>query len=97
MQVACVHYLLLGETKESSMGVIDKCTYTLTCANCGTTESSSVLDHGSGWGGPSWDADTSFTGFNTEWSGGDKKEPVLQSTSCKQCGNPATVTSRYTQ
>lgn len=79
------------------MGIIDKCTYTLTCAKCGATESSSVVDSGSGWGGSSWDSGTEFSGFNTEWNGGDRKEPDLQSASCKQCGIPATITSKYSQ
>ena len=79
------------------MGTIDKCTYTLTCTKCGATEFSSVLDKGSSWSGSSWETGTEFFGFNTAWSGGGIDEPELQSASCKQCGIPATVSSKYSQ
>lgn len=79
------------------MGIIDKCTYTLSCSKCGVSEASSVLDKGSGWGGSSWGSSASFSNFITTWSGGDKEEPDLLSASCKECGASASVTSQYSQ
>lgn len=77
------------------MGIIDKKTYTIKCAQCGTKESASVLDKGSGWGGSSWQNGDSFTSFKTSWSGGGRDEPELTSTTCMNCGSAATVESVY--
>ncbi len=72
------------------MGVIDKTTYTLTCPKCGTKESASVLEKGSGWGG-SWQEGASFLSFKTQWIGGGKQEPKLTSATCGECGAEAKV------
>ncbi len=77
------------------MGVIDKTTYKLTCPQCGTSETSSVLDKGSGWGGSSWQEGAYFSMFQTEWSGGGSQEPKLTLAICKTCGVSATVKSGY--
>ena len=77
------------------MGTIDKTVYKLTCPQCGISETSSVLDKGSGWGGSCWDEKTSFSKFKTEWNGGGSQEPKLTLAACKACGGSATVESRY--
>jgi hypothetical protein len=76
------------------MGIIDKTTYTLSCHECETNESASVLDHGSGWSGSSWQSGAKFAGFQTQWNGGGKQEPELLSATCNACGKPAKVASR---
>ncbi len=77
------------------MGVIDKTVYKLTCPQCDTSETSSVLDRGSGWGGSSWQDGASFSKFKTEWSGGGSQEPRLTLAVCMACGGSATVESGY--
>lgn len=79
------------------MGIIDKCTYTLICPQCEISESASVLEKGSGWGGSSWEARASFAKFTTEWQGGGKSEPELLSATCKVCGSEASKTSKNSQ
>jgi len=77
------------------MGVNDKTVYKLTCPKCDTSETSSVLDKGSGWGGSSWQDEASFSNFKTEWSGGGSQEPKLILAVCNVCGGSATVESGY--
>jgi len=78
------------------MGIIDKCTYTLSCEICGISEEKSVLDKGSGWSGSSWQSPPKFANFNVEWNGnGGREEPDLVSAMCTKCGNPVSVQSRY--
>ena len=77
------------------MGIIDKTTYRLSCPACGTEETASVLDKGSGWGGSHWQSGVSFSSFDTSWSGGVKQEPKLTSAKCKRCGGAAQVASGY--
>jgi len=78
------------------MGVIDKTEYRLTCSQCNTSETSKVLDKGSGYGGSSWQEGATFTLFTTEWSGGGgSQEPRLTLAVCKACGRNAKVESDY--
>jgi hypothetical protein len=78
------------------MGIIDKCTYTLSCELCGISEEKSVLDKGSGWSGSFWNSPPKFASFSTEWNGnGGPEEPELVSAKCATCGNPAEVQSKY--
>ena len=73
------------------MGTIDKSTYTLSCDACDVTETSSVLDKGSNYGGSWWQSGTDFVNFVTEWQGGDKNEPKLTKASCRTCGASPTI------
>lgn len=78
------------------MGIIDKLTYTLSCATCSCTEQKSLVDKGSGWSGSFWGSPPKFTKFHVSWKGeGGREEPELVSANCAQCGNPAHVDSRY--
>ena len=77
------------------MGTIDKTTYTLTCQNCETNETSSVLDKGSNWGGSFWQSGTTFKAFDTDWTGGQNHEPTLEKAICKICKSPATIQRQY--
>jgi hypothetical protein len=77
------------------MGIIDSTSYTLECPKCATSESAKVLDKGSGWGGSSWQDGATFEKFITSWSGGGRQEPDLVSATCKECGQPANVTSGH--
>jgi hypothetical protein len=77
------------------MGIIDRCTYTLHCKQCNTTESQSVVDSGSSWSGSFWSSGPSFHHFDTEWEGSGKTEPDLVAVKCKQCGQQPEVNSKY--
>lgn len=78
------------------MGVIDKILYTLTCNHCGTTEKSSVVDKGSGWGGSAWEPSAHFSKFDTEWEGCGSVEPKLITSKCKNCGSSnISIASEY--
>ena len=80
------------------MGMIDRCTYTLTCEICKTSESQAVVDRGSGYGGSSWGHGPDFAKFDSTWTGGGgNSEPELKSATCKACGANAALSSRYTQ
>lgn len=80
------------------MGIIDNCTYTISCEVCGSSEEKSILDKGSGWNGSSWQSPPAFTKFVVSWKGdGGREEPGLVSAKCAQCGKWAHVTSRYSQ
>ena len=79
------------------MGVIDKKTYTLKCDKCGKIESARILDKGSGWSGSFWGDSAKFSDFATEWSGGGKIEPSLESAKCIHCGSKPTVKSVYSE
>jgi hypothetical protein len=76
------------------MGINDELSFTLICPECGATESSSVCEKGSRWGG-SWDQEASFSRFKTQWSGGGKHRPVIITAVCNQCGSNATVKTKY--
>ena len=72
------------------MGYIDKTTHALSCKTCGLTESQSILDKGSNYGGSYWQGPAKFAHFETTWKGGsDKQEPELVTATCKRCGAPA--------
>ena len=73
------------------MGTIDKTVYKLTCPKCSSSETSAVLDKGSGWSGSWWQSSATFLQFDTEWTGGAEVEPTLVSATCKKCGTAATV------
>lgn len=77
------------------MGIIDKITYTLHCDNCKKTESASITDNGSNWGGPHWQSGANFKEFSTSWSGGGQAEPKLVEAKCKSCERPARSESKY--
>jgi len=73
------------------MGTIDKTTYKLSCTTCSVSETTSVLDKGSNWGGSWWQEGASLSLFDTQWSGGGNQEPQLKSATCKKCAAPAKV------
>ena len=77
------------------MGIIDTCTYTLTCKHCNITESASVLDKGSNWSGSWWGGGATFLKFTTKWTGGEKTEPDLTMATCNTCGRAAETSSKY--
>ncbi|MBD1835248.1 hypothetical protein H6F61_21805 [Cyanobacteria bacterium FACHB-472] len=77
------------------MGVSDKTNYTLSCERCAVSETVSVLDKGSGWGGSSWQAGKPFTNFTAQWKGGGRDEPEIVSATCNACGGVATSESKY--
>ena len=77
------------------MGVIDQCTYNLTCKECNISESSSVFDKGSNYSGSWWSSGPKFNHFNTSWSGGGEVEPKLVKAICKTCGSAASVEHKY--
>ncbi|MDQ4113709.1 MAG: hypothetical protein M3306_21820 [Actinomycetota bacterium] len=74
------------------MGTIDSATITLTCPQCGLTESDRIRDKG-GWGGSHWDL-PSFTKFDVSIGGSIKTEPTVSGT-CPQCKVAADVDWRY--
>jgi hypothetical protein len=78
------------------LGTIDKTLHTLTCVNCNITESATVSDKSSGWGGSDWRDSASFSKFSTSWEGGGRKEPSIISSSCNQCGETPKAKSRFT-
>lgn len=77
------------------MGTIDRTIHTLTCEKCDITESASVSDKGSGWGGSNWQSGPSFSKFQTNWEGEGKVEPKLIKAKCNQCGEPPISRSRF--
>lgn len=52
------------------MGIIDKTTHSLTCPQCGASETVIVLGKGSNWSGSHWQSGAKFERFETTWSGG---------------------------
>jgi len=76
------------------MGYIDQTEYRLSCTSCNTSETSKVLEKGSAYGS-SWREGTTFSQFETEWSGGGSQEPKLTLAVCKVCGRNANVESGY--
>jgi len=77
------------------MGVIDKLWIKVTCEGCKATETSSVLDQGSGWSGSHWGSPGPFTQFDVICEGGGKEEPTVVFAKCKACGSAATVQEAY--
>ncbi len=77
------------------MGVIDKLWIKVVCKGCGTSETSSALDKGSGWSGSNWCVPGPFTQFNVVCEGGGSKEPTAVSAKCKVCGSDASVEEAY--
>lgn len=77
------------------MGIIDKCTYTLTCLKCTESEEASVFDRGSNWSGSYWSGSAVFHKFDTKWEGGGVIEPDLITAKCKKCGAEPSVVSKY--
>lgn len=77
------------------MGVIDKCTYTMTCPKCGVVESASVLDKGDRYSGSWWGPAPKFKHFKTEWTDGLGGEPELVSATCQQCNVAPAVDSYH--
>ena len=74
------------------MGVIDKTMHTLTCAGCNKSESVTLLEHGSTYGG-SWQSGKPMISFNVVW---DKSNsftgPQICSAVCKTCGEKPEIT-----
>lgn len=70
------------------MGIIDQTTFTLTCP-CGASESVTILQHGSAYGG-SWQSGKTMAKFAVIWK--DTNEltgPRITSAKCNSCGtNP---------
>jgi hypothetical protein len=73
------------------MGVIDKCSYTLTCSKCGASSSASIVEYGSNWRSSGWGNRPIFTGFSIEWHEDVNKEPVIKSARCEKCCIAASV------
>jgi len=68
------------------MGVIDQTTHTLTCPKCKATESVTILEHGSAYGG-SWQAGKPMSHFTVTWSAAEGfAGPNITSAKCKKCG-----------
>jgi hypothetical protein len=77
------------------MGIIDRSNYTLTCKECNVSESASISDHGSTFGGSWWNASARFKNFDAAWEGGGRTEPTLVKATCKQCGRAPEVKQNY--
>lgn len=75
------------------MGIQDTATITLTCPQCGRTETSRVHDYGSGWGPDNWQRPT-FQAFDATIIGGGIADPAVTGT-CPACNTAATVTKQY--
>lgn len=73
------------------MGIIDQKRFTVTCLECGSSESATIFDKGSGWSGSSWGSDAQLTNFNANWEGGGKSEPEIKTATCKVCGATANI------
>jgi len=78
------------------MGIIDQKCFTVACPTCGSSESATISDKGSGWSGSSWGSHTQLKKFDAIWEGGGKSEPEIKTATCKSCGTTANVESRYT-
>lgn len=78
------------------MGISDKVTFTLSCANCGVSESASITDSGSNWSGPHWGGPARFQKFAVTWEGdGGRTEPDVKTAVCIRCGGTAKADSKY--
>jgi len=75
------------------MGVIDSATLTVTCPNCGLTESDRIRDKGSGWGGSYWEK-PEFAKFDTTITGSHKTDFTVKAT-CPKCNVEADVSTQY--
>jgi predicted nucleic-acid-binding Zn-ribbon protein len=73
------------------MGIIDETTYKLHCPKCGHSESLSILDKGSNFGGSCWQSGAVFTSFETNLTGGGVQAPQLTTAICKTCGTTAII------
>lgn len=80
---------------EAAVGIIDKCTFTLTCLQCAESEEASIFDRGSNWSGSHWSSSADFRKFDTKWEGGGASEPELITAKCKKCGADPSVVSKY--
>lgn len=68
------------------MGVIDQMTHTLNCPKCGASESVTILQHGSAYGG-SWQSGKPMTQFTVTWSNADGfMSPSITTAKCNACG-----------
>lgn len=77
------------------MGVNDKVWFRVSCPKCGVSETASVADKGSTWGGPSWSSFPTFETFEVGGHGGTGPEPELTAAKCNRCGGPAVIQKRY--
>lgn len=77
------------------MGTIDKLWVKVSCESCGVSETNSVSDKGSGWGGSHWGSLGGFVNFSVNSSGSGKTEPSVGSATCNSCGSQAKVKEAY--
>jgi len=82
-----------GVARLAGMGTIDSATFTLTCPNCGRTESNRILDKGNMWSGSDWRR-PSFETFDVTVTGGYRDVPEVVG-ECPQCKVAAVVAMRY--
>jgi hypothetical protein len=75
------------------VGIIDSAIITVTCPECGLTESDRILDKGSGWNGSYWGV-PSFHKFQVTVTGGYKVEPDVDGI-CPRCEVAAEVKTQY--
>lgn len=75
------------------MGIQDTATFTLTCPQCGTIETSHIHDKGSGWGPDNWQRPR-FETFQVTIVGGGSVDPDVTGI-CPTCKVEATVTKAY--
>ena len=75
------------------MGYIDTATVTLTCPECGLTESSRVLDKGNGYSGSYWQAPT-FKKFDAR-AAGNPRDDYTVTGKCRTCNVDAHVGHEY--
>ena len=73
------------------MGIIDQSTFTLNC-QCGVSESVTIQQHGSAYGGY-WLAGKTMGHFSVSWdSSNELRGPHITTARCKSCGsNPGIV------
>lgn len=77
------------------MGVIDKLWIKITCEHCGCSETLSVLDKGSSYGGSHWGNPSPSTKFSVVFEGGGTTEPTITSAKCVACNCTAVVKEKY--
>lgn len=68
------------------MGIIDQTTYTVTCPKCSASESATILQHGSAYGG-SWQSGKPMGKFTVTWdNSGAFAHPGINASKCNACG-----------
>lgn len=68
------------------MGVIDSTTNRFKCRDCGSMDSSKVVQRGSAYGG-SWGSPSPCEGFEIQWKDSEFGEPIPTWCKCRKCGS----------